>query len=316
MKNKNVLLIGGGGTLGTYTAQELLRKGCFVDVICLEDKVSDNINLCFHKANADLETLKAFLKDRYYDGIVNFIHYLDVEDYKPVHRLLSAKTEHLIFLSSYRVYADLQHPITEEAPLLLDVLEDKLFHETEKYAASKTRCERFLREESGTDNWTVVRPVISFSENRLDLVCRSGHDVLRMTENGQTILLPEKARNLTAGLEWAGNSGKLIANLLFKKETLREAYTVSGAQNLTWGEAADIYTDLIGAKFQWVDTDKYIENEPKVRSDPFILKYDRLFDRKIDNSKILKATGLKASDFVPIRDGIKTEIEKIKNKVC
>ena len=41
-KNKTVLLIGGGGTLGTYTAQELLKLGCAVDVICPEEKVSDN----------------------------------------------------------------------------------------------------------------------------------------------------------------------------------------------------------------------------------------------------------------------------------
>ena len=32
-------------------------------------------------------------------------------------------------------------------------------------------------------------------------------------------------------------------------------------------------------------------------------------------AKILKATGLKASDFVPIRDGIKTEIEKMFKRV-
>ena len=33
---RNVLLIGGGGTLGTYTAKELLRLGHKVDIICLE----------------------------------------------------------------------------------------------------------------------------------------------------------------------------------------------------------------------------------------------------------------------------------------
>lgn len=32
---KRVLLIAGGGTLGTYTAEELLRLGHMVDVICL-----------------------------------------------------------------------------------------------------------------------------------------------------------------------------------------------------------------------------------------------------------------------------------------
>ena len=31
-ENKKVLLIGGGGTLGTYTAKELLRLGAFVDI--------------------------------------------------------------------------------------------------------------------------------------------------------------------------------------------------------------------------------------------------------------------------------------------
>ena len=34
---RKVLLIGGGGTLGAYTAEELLRMNCQVDVICLED---------------------------------------------------------------------------------------------------------------------------------------------------------------------------------------------------------------------------------------------------------------------------------------
>ena len=34
---KNVLLIGGGGTIGTYVAKELLEMGCSVDIICLED---------------------------------------------------------------------------------------------------------------------------------------------------------------------------------------------------------------------------------------------------------------------------------------
>ena len=50
------------------------------------------------------------------DGIVNFLHYPEAEAYPPVHKLLTENTDHLIFLSSYRVYADLQHPITEEAP--------------------------------------------------------------------------------------------------------------------------------------------------------------------------------------------------------
>lgn len=58
--NKRVLLIG-GGTLGTYTAAELLKKGCFVDVICFESKASETEKQKFYKAEANLPFLEKFL---------------------------------------------------------------------------------------------------------------------------------------------------------------------------------------------------------------------------------------------------------------
>ena len=89
-KDKKVLLIGGGGTLGTYTAEELLRLGCFVDVICLEEKRSEDDRLCYYRAKATPEFLQGLFEKDHYDGIVNFLHYPEVEDYKPYHELLTA----------------------------------------------------------------------------------------------------------------------------------------------------------------------------------------------------------------------------------
>lgn len=304
---KKVLLIAGGGTLGRYTAKELLNKGSAVDVICLEDYTSNNPNLCYYKAKADLNYLTEFLKDKYYDGIVNFIHYYVPEMYKPVHKLLTSKTDQLIFLSSYRVYAESKQPLTEEAPFLADVVEDEEFLKSEDYAVPKAKCEKFIREESGTKNWTVVRPVISFSDKRFDLVTVSGHEIIDAARSGKTVILPEAAKNLTAGLDWAGNSGKLIANLLFKKECFGEAYTVSSGQNLTWGEVAEIYTRLTGVKFRWTDTEEYVSTGHGGNG----LFYDRLYDRAVDCSKILKATGLGKKDLTSIEEGIKIELENI-----
>lgn len=304
--SKKVLLIGGGGTLGTYTAQELLKQGHSVDIICLEDKTSDDENIKFYKGKANLDYLSEFLKNRMYDGIVNFIHYPDIEEYPPVHSLLTVHTKHLIVLSSYRVYADEQHPVTEQAPMLLDVSTDKEFLETEKYAISKAKLEKYLNSECKGQNWTVVRPVISFSKIRFDLVIYCGHDLLKKIRNGEIIPVPIDAKNLTAGLDWAGNSGKLIANLLFKEECFCEAYTVSSAQNLTWGEVAELYTELLGAKFSWVSLEEF----RKATNDYnlYALLYDRLFDRNIDNRKILKATGLTNNDFISVKDGLKIEL--------
>ncbi len=300
----NVLLIAGGGTLGTYTADELLRLGHNVDIICLEDNASDDPRLKYYKADATVDYLKKLFSQKRYDGIVNFIHYPKWEEYIPYHELLSQNTDHLIFLSSYRIYADMQHPITENAPQLIDIIkDDAFFHEKEDYALAKSRCERFLAYNPYPKNWTVVRPVISFSHRRLDINMVSGRRVVDAAMAGERVVLPLEAKKLTAGLDWAGNSGKLIANLLFKKECIGEAYTVSSAQNLTWEQVADIYTELLGVEFEWMPA--------CFPEDLWHWKYDRIYDRRIDNSKILKATGLTSSDFTSIKEGIRIELLKL-----
>lgn len=306
----NVLLIGGGGTLGTYTAQELLRLGHKVDVLCPEEKISEDDRLTFHRGCATRSELERLFSGNKYHGIVNFVHYPNAQEYMEIHPLLAQNCEHLIFLSSYRAYADEQHPITEDAPLLAHVTGDADFLENEKYAVSKTKCEDFLKS-SGTHNWTVVRPVISFSDRRLDIVVRSGREVLDFVRRGEAMTLPAPAKNLTAALDWAGNSGKLIANLLFKSAALENAYTVSSAQNLTWGQVAEIYERLTGVEIKWIPTEEFIQAYDKVKADPWILKYDRFFDRCIDNSKILRDAQLSRSDFASVEDGIKFELEKI-----
>ena len=305
---KRVLLIGGGGTLGTYTAEELLRLGHRVDIICLEDTVSNDERLTYYKAYATPKYLEQLFAKTHYDGIINFIHNRNYKDYPPYHALLSQNTEHLIFLSSYRVYADLKHPITEDAPLLIDVIkDDPFFFEKEDYALSKSRSERFLANNPYPKNWTVVRPVISFSARRMDLVMLGKSDIADAKRDGRRLQLPLSAKNLTAGLDWAGNSGKLIANLLFKEETIGQAYTISTAQNLTWGEIADIYTEVLGVEFEWTPEDYKADNYRA----HFRWKYDRAYDRCIDNSKVLAATGLTSADFKTIREGIVIELGKL-----
>ena len=309
--NKRVLLIAGGGTLGTYVSEELLRLGAFVEVICPEEKTSNNERLMFHQSLATEELLSDLFSKKHYDGIVNFIHYSKVEDYKKIHPLLISNTDHLIFLSSYRVYADEQHPISENAPRLADVLADRDFFEREDYALPKARCEDYLRQEHAGEPWTIVRPVISFSDKRLDLLLYSGRDVLNYASQDKEMLMPNFVKNYSAGIDWAGNSGKLIANLLFKSDAIGEVFTVYSGHGLTWGEVAEKYSALTGVKIRWCNEDEYVCNTPKIAIDPWKWKYDRKFNRDIDCSKILRVTGLSKEDFASVEEGIRRELEKI-----
>ncbi len=306
MNGKMVLLIGGSGTLGEYTMQELLRRGCaHVDVICLEDKMSDDPRVSYYKGDAMVYAyLEEFLTGRHYDGIVNFLHYSNPNVYPIVHRLLMKRCDHLIFLSSYRVYADVQHPVTESAPKLLDVLDDTVFLQNEGYAVPKTWCEHYMAS-TAEDHWTVVRPVISFSKYRFDLVTHTGAVLLNKIAAEETVPLPLEAKDLVAGLDWAGNSGKLIAHLLGNPATFREAYTVSTAQNLTWGEVAELYKEVFGLVYEWVSTDDYLAATNRFNYDAF--RYDRMYNRLMDNRKILAVTGLTQSDFTPLKDALRIE---------
>lgn len=309
---KKFLLIAGGGTLGTYVSEELLRLGAFVEVICPEDKVSHNERLTFHQSLATEELLRDLFAKTHYDGIVNFIHYADAEAYKQIHPLLISGTDQLIFLSSYRVYANEQHPVTETAPRLLDVVKDPYFLENEKYAIPKAKCEDYLRNERAGEPWTIVRPVISFSDKRLDLLLFSGHKVLRAAQKDETLVMPELAKDFTAGWDWAGNTGKLIAHLLCKKDALGETFTVYSGHGMTWGQAAEVYQKLTGVKIRWDDEQAFLDYHPRVKevdAAKWAWIYDRRYNRDIDSSKILRVTGLTQEDFVPVEEGLRRELD-------
>ena len=310
-QNKRVLLIAGGGTLGTYVSRELLRLGADVEVICPEEKVSDNEHLLFHQSLATEELLRSLFAEKHYDGIVNFIHYKSVESYKAIHPLLIANTDHLIFLSSYRVYANEQHPITEEAPRLTEVITDPDFLENETYAVPKSHCEDYLRKDCAGQPWTIVRPVISFSKLRLDLLMYSGQRILDAADSGHELLLPALAKDYQAGLDWAGNSGKLIANLLFKPEAFGDTFTVYSGHGLTWGEIAEIYQRLTGLKIRWCSEKEYLSFHEALshsRGLTWAWKHDRRYNRDVDCAKILRTTGLTPSDFATVEEGLIHEL--------
>ena len=311
--DKKVLLIGGGGTIGTYVANELLEKGSSVDIICLEDYISYNPKLRYFKSNVTTDFLKGFLADKFYDAVLNFLHYPVPEDYIQHHMLIAPKTAQEVFFSSIRAVGDAQHPITEEAPLILDLIEkgeftDPVFIERYDYSLPKARCERYLKQVSKYKNWTIVRPMISSSDKRLDIIQYTFHEVIEYAMQEKTMYLPLICKDSIAGLEWAGNTGRLIANLLFKEKCLGETYMISTGHSMTWETVANVYKELLNLKTEWIPTEEYIS---KTSKGGFPLYYDRGYDRRVNNSKVMRDSGLTEDDLTPFKEGIKSELIKL-----
>ena len=176
--SKKVLVPGGTGALGVYLVPELLDLGYEVDVITLDERQSDNPRLRYFKANAkDTEYIKKMLNNGY-DAIVDFMIYPTKEEYEKFISLYLKNTEHYIFLSTYRVYANEEHPVRETSPRLLDVSQDQVLLTSGDYCIYKAESEEFLKA-SGYSNWTAIRPAITYSKRRYQLVTMEMNLVVR-----------------------------------------------------------------------------------------------------------------------------------------
>ena len=309
---KKVLLMGGTGAMGVYLAPMLADMGYQVDVLSLDDVVSDKPSLNYIKGNGmDIDFMRELLKNNY-DGIVDFLIY-KTEAFRERYKMLLDATKHYIFLSSYRVYAG-ESPITEDSPQLLDVSDNEQYLATEDYSLIKARGEDML-EASGYENWTIVRPAITYSKFRYQLVTLEANVVIARARAGKTVILPRSARHVQATMTWAGDIANMLAKLLFNEHALCRHYTLATAEHQTWETIAGYYEKLIGLKVLWVDDDDYVQivtSKPEMYL-PYRwqLEYDRLFERVIDNSRVLKDTGLIQGEMTSLYDGLHRELEQL-----
>ncbi|HHV95150.1 MAG TPA: NAD-dependent epimerase/dehydratase family protein [Clostridiaceae bacterium] len=307
---KKVLVLGGTGAMGVYLVPELASMGYQVTVVSLDNVVSDNPLVTYIQANAkDNSFLHGLLQERY-DAIVDFMIY-QTKEFSEKYDMLLSSTNHYIFLSSYRVYSN-SVPIREDSPRLLDVSGDKDFLATEDYALYKAREEDILRA-SNFNNWTIVRPAITYSKFRYQLVTLEANTVIYRAIKKLPVLLPKEAMHVQATMSWAGDVAKMLARLVLNPAAIKETYTVATSEHHTWEEIANYYKEIIGLEYITVDRETYLSffDPQHAKAARYQLLYDRCFNRIIDNSKILQVTGLKQSDLMPLKDGLKKELSAL-----
>ena len=257
----------------------------------------DAKNLCF---------LEKVL-DETWDVIVDFMGY-GTSVFRKRFDMLLDSTQQYIFISSSRVYADSIEPISEHSPRLLDVTDDKVFLSTDEYALAKARQENLLLE-SGRKNWTIIRPYITYSDDRLQLGTLEKEEWIYRALCQKTIVfskdISEKLTTLTYGLDVAC----AIKSLLGNSQALGEIYHITSRRSIVWKEVLEIYLQVL---------EKHLGRRPKVllldlqefskcKLAKYQINYDRMFDRYFDNNKIAKYIDLE--DFYSVETGLKLCLE-------
>jgi nucleoside-diphosphate-sugar epimerase len=300
-----ILLLGGTGAIGTYLAPELIRLGHEVHVTTRSTTLITG-NGC-HYINGDARDknfLARITREQTYDAIIDFMIY-GTEEFRHRCDMLLVSTGHYLFLSSYRVFADTgKMLITERSPRLIDVCKDREYLNTDEYALTKARQEDILRD-SCMHNWTILRPCITYSKNRFQLGTLEANMVCYRALQGLPILMAREILAKITTMTWAGDASKLIARLTLKEQALSDDFNVATSEHLLWSEVAHIYREAIGLKIKETDLVTY----EKIVGCKYQIRYDRMLDRRLDNQKVLLTTGISQSDFVPLRSGLKMELD-------
>ena len=285
---KKVLLLGGTGALGAHLRDILAERG-FEVWVTSRSAHADTEHIHYLQLDAmDYNAFKKLTASRW-DAIVDFMIY-PPKTFEARLPVFLKKTDQYVSLSSSRVYADAgESPITEESPRLLDTVKDEVYLKTNEYALAKARDENLLREIGIGKNWTIIRPYVTFSEERLQLGTLEKENWLRRALDGKPIVFSKDVAEKTTTLTYGRDVALGMAALIGRKEALGETFHITVSRSLRWSEVLAVYvrvlTEVLGKSPEVVMTKTSLQLETPGK---YQVMYDRTFNRHFDSSKIAR----------------------------
>lgn len=300
-----VLLLGGTGAIGKHLSKILSEDDHEVTVTSRKEHTQTG-TIRYVKGNAkDLQFLKDILRGNW-DVIVDFMIY-STKEFEERLGLLLGSTLRYIFLSSARVYDNSDKTITEKTPRLLDMSADNDFLSTDEYSLAKAKQENLLFGSDKT-NWTIVRPYITYSEERLQLGNLEKEDWLYRALKGRTIVFSKDILKRKTTLTYGLDVARGIYNLINNEKVFGEVFNIINPICCTWEIVLETYLRVLEnhlgfrPKVAYQYLDEYLKWNSKYQ-----VIYDRLFDRCFDASKISKFVDVRS--FVAPKEGLRKCLE-------
>lgn len=305
-----VLVLGGTGAMGVYLVKLLSEQGHEVIVTSRKMRQSSFINLKYVQGDAhDNEFLKGILKQKF-DVVVDFMVY-NTGEFKARYRILLDAAMQYIFFSSARVYADSKTPIKESSPRLLDVCKSEAYLATDEYAMAKARQENLLME-SGKSNWTIIRPYITYSNNRLQLGVLEKELWLQRALRGRCIIFNKDIAAHKTTLTFGENVSQVAANLVGNRKACGKTVHITGRDTMLWGEVLEVYLNVLEhktgnrTKVLMTETSDSLKN---ILHNQYQVDYDRMYDRVFDNSLANELCG-EEQVYTPMKEGLARCLEE------
>ena len=221
-----------------------------------------------------------------FDVCIDFMSYSSSEFKERVDFFLS-KFRKYIFISSSRVYSDNDSYITENTKRLLDISKDDDFIKTDEYSLAKAREENLLVN-SKFKNWIIVRPYITYGQERFQLGVLEKENFLYRALHGRKIVFSKDILNhittMTSGDDVAKGICAIVNHCLSLES---KVFHITSPYYCKWQEILSIYSETLkqfGYSGEFM-LDGFAFNL-KRKVSKYQVIYDRYYDRKFDNSTI------------------------------
>lgn len=304
-----ILVMGGTGAIGRPLVRILAEQGHEVLVTTRKHRDSENTRIRYIQGDAhDIEFMSDVLREKP-DVVVDFMVYTTTQ-FKERVDLYLGSTSQYFFISSSRVYSNNDHtPIEENTTRILDSdIEDENYKRTDEYALAKARQEDILHQ-SGKKNYVIIRPYITYNNDRLQLGTLEKDLWLPRAIEGKSIVFSRDIAEKITTMTYAYDVALRLATLIGDKAVQGESFHITTNEHITWGSVLEIYLETIEKetkckpKVYWFDT--YDEIARIVKNRPQN-KYDRMYNRIFTNAKIENACKLQSLEgYTLIEEGLR-----------
>ncbi|WP_294743622.1 NAD-dependent epimerase/dehydratase family protein [uncultured Prevotella sp.] len=291
---KKILVFGGTGAMGVYLVEILSKTGLYeIDVTSRSNRESTLPYLKYIKGNARDNDFMRSLLSEHYDVIIDFMNY-NLDEFADRCNFLLSSCGQYVWFSSSRVYANSIIPITESSPRLLEVSQDKDFLATNRYALRKARQEDLITK-SGFKNYTIIRPYITYSNERLQLGIYEKEQWLYRILKGRDLVINKNIIDKQTTLTYGYDVSLAISKLVYNQDAFGKVIQIASSENMTWREILKLYLDILKEKKNLtprIYLSDHMQAIDELYEGGYNTIYDRVFNRHFDSSYLNKMANL------------------------
>lgn len=293
-----ILLLGGTGAIGKDLGTILQDNNNDI-FVTTRNSQKDTTNINYIVGNAmDNNFISEILKDKF-DVIVDFMMYDNLQLFESRIDMLLNSTNNYIFISSSRVYANSQEPITEKCSRLLDTCTDKMYLKNNDYAILKCKEEDLLKQNS-KNNYTIIRPYITYNNTKLQLGIYEKEKWLFRALNGKSVVFSKDLLDKKTTLSFGYDVAKQIASVCTNTTGTGEIYQITTSNSRTWKQVLETYVSAFKKATGKDMKIKFVDNiyKTKILKPNYQYEYDRIYNRIFDSTKIHELSNIYSGEEI------------------